>query len=340
MRECHNGRMRLDAENIDAAAAEDDFSGVVTLDIGDDRVFERAYGWAHRGYGARNTPGTQFAIASGSKGFTALAIMCLVERDSLQLAAPVRQILGSDLPLIDDAVTIEQLLGHTSGIGDYIDEDADGDITDYVLTVPSHTLTTAEAFLPLLDGFAQKFPPGERFGYCNSGFMVLAIVIERLTGKPFHDVVQELVIEPAGLPETAYLRLDELPGTAATGYLYGEGDQVNTLHLPVRGNGDGGAFTTAADLHTFWRALFRGAIVSEETLRTMIRPRSDVPDEGMRYGLGFWLHETGSGVILEGYDAGVSFRTTHLPETQTTASVLGNTSEGAWPVIGAVAETL
>ena len=106
------------------------------------------------------------------------------------------------------------------------------------------------------------------------------------------------------------------------------------------GNGDGGAFTTAADLHRFWCALLDGRIVSPASVDAMTRPRHDVPEENLRYGMGFWLHRTGPALVLEGYDAGASFRSTHLPATRTTVSVLGNSSEGAWPVIEVLAEAV
>lgn len=332
--------MSLALEGLDAAIVERDFSGVVTLDVGDRRVVERAVGLAHRAHDLPNTPTTAFGIASGCKGFTALAVMGLVEQGRLALDQPVREILGADLPLVHDGTTIEHLLSHTSGIGDYLDEESGLDVDDYVLSVPPHTLTTSPAYLPMLEGHAQKFEPGARFSYCNSGYVVLAILVERVTGEEFPDVVQRLVFEPAQMTESGYFRLDALPRGAATGYLDATGDRDNSLHLPVRGSGDGGAFTTAGDLHRFWRALFAGRIVSTATAEAMVRPRSDVPEEGMRYGLGFWLHATESAVILEGSDAGVSFRTTHVPEHDLTATVLGNTSRGAWPVVRLLADAL
>ena len=181
-------------------------------------------------------------------------------------------------------MTIEQLLTHTSGIGDYLDEEADWDVFDHVLSLPVHTLTTAEAFLSMLEGQPQKAPPGEGFSYCNGGYMVLAIVLERITGETFQEAVRRLVLEPAGLEATGFPPLNALPADAALGYVFDEGDLVNTLHLPVLGNGDGGAFTTAADLHRFWLALLDGRIVSRETVEQMMRPRNDVPDEQMRAG--------------------------------------------------------
>lgn len=332
--------MDLDPADIDTAADTAAFTGVVALDVGDRRVFEKTAGFAHRGCAAPNRPDTQFAIASGSKAFTALAVMSLVEENALKLDQPVRDLLGDDLPLIDDAVTIEHLLTHTSGIGDYLEEEGEWAASDFVLPVPVHTLTTAEAFIPVIDGFPQKSAPGERFSYCNGGYVVLAVAIERATTDAFHSVVRERVFERAGLEHTDYVRLDELPGSAATGYLFDEGDRTNTLHLPVLGNGDGGAFTTAGDLHRFWQAFYTGDIVSPTSVEAMIRPRFDVAHERKRYGMGFWLHRAADAAIIEGYDAGVSFRSTHIPASVTTASVLGNSSEGAWPVIGVVGKAI
>jgi CubicO group peptidase (beta-lactamase class C family) len=332
------GRRSIDEPALDDTAARARFSGVVTVDVADRRVLERAYGFAHRAHRVPNTVETRFAIASGGKTFTALAVLRLVETGVLHLSDPVRRYLGTDLPLIDDAVTVEHLLDHTSGIGDYLDEEAGWGVHDYVLPVPVHRLDRTEAFVPVLDGFPQAFPPGARFAYCNGGYVVLALIAERASGRPYHDLVEQEVCRRAGLGRTGFPRSDELPADVAVGYLHDDGDRSNVLHLPVRGNGDGGICTTAADLHRFWRALTAGAIVSAPTVEAMTRPRHDVPAENLRHGLGMWLHRTGPALVMEGYDAGASFRSTHDPATATTISVLGNTSEGAWPVIGMLAD--
>lgn len=332
--------MHVDPRTLDNAVAAKTFTGVVTVDVADRRILERCEGFIHRALRVPMTAQTRIAIASGSKAFTALAVMRLVEDGVLRLDQPVRGLLGDDLPLIDDGVTLEHLLTHTSGIGDYLDEDSDWEVSDYVLSLPVHTLTTSEAFLPMLDGHPRKFAPGERFAYCNGGYMVLAVLLERATGDTYHEALRRLVFEPAGLQRTGFLPLNGLPADAAPGYVLSQGDLVNTLHLPVLGNGDGGAFTTADDLHRFWLALLDGRIVSRATVEEMTRPRHDVPDENMRYGMGFWIHRTHPALVLEGYDAGASFRSTHIVETQTTVSVLGNSSEGAWPVISALAQAI
>lgn len=308
------------------------FSGVVSVDRDGSIEFAKAYGSADRRHEIPNAVDTRFAIASGTKGLTALAVMSLIEDGSLDLATTARSVLGSDLPLIEDGVTVEQLLAHRSGIGDYLDEDSGQEINEYAMPVPVHELATTEQFLAVLDGFPTVFPPGQRFAYCNGGFMVLALIAERTSGQSFHELVQRRVCEPAGMRDTEFLRSDELPGRAALGYLEVEGPRTNVFHLPVRGNGDGGIYTTAADVTSFWSALFAERIVPTDVVAEMVRPRSDVPRESKRYGLGFWLHASSDAVILEGYDAGVSFYTEHDPASRTTHTVISNTSEGAWPI--------
>jgi CubicO group peptidase (beta-lactamase class C family) len=318
-------------DRIDAIAADVRFSGVIRVDLDGRVAVQRAYGLAHRGLGVPNTVETQIGIASGSKGLTALAVMSLVEHGELGLNTTARSLLGTDLALIDDQVTVEQLLAHRSGIGDYLDEDEYDDNNDYVLRVPVHELATTEQFLAVLDGYPMKYDPGERFNYCNGGYVVLALLAERASGLPFHDLVDQRVCRPAGMTATAFLRSDELPGRAAVGYLHDDGLRSNVLHLPVRGNGDGGIYTTAADVHVLWDAMFAGQIVSLDTVAEMVRPRSDVPEMSVSYGLGFWLDDSTNTVRLLGGDAGAGFVSTHHRDRRFTATVMCNQTRGSWP---------
>jgi len=325
---------------LDALCSGTAFSGVVRVDRGDRVELAKAYGHAHRGRELPNEVDTRFAIASGTKGLTALAVMTLVEDGTLDLTMTARSFLGSDLPQIGDDVTVEQLLSHRSGIGDYVDEESGADVTDYLMPVPVRELATTEQYLAVLDGHPPKFSPGERFAYCNSGYVVLALVAERAASVPFHELVVQRVCAPAGMPDTAFLRSDELPGRTALGYLYADGLRTNVFHLPVRGSGDGGTFTTAADIRALWTAFFAGRIVSPDSVVEMVRRRSDASGQARRYGLGFWLHESQDTVILEGYDAGVSFRSTHDPHADLTMTVISNWTDGAWPIAHFLAERL
>ena len=321
-------------ESIDSIAEATGFSGVVCVDRGGEIELTKAYGLADRAHGIPNTPDTQFAIASGGKGFTAVTVATLIEEGSLALSTTARSVLGADLPLIDDEVTVEHLLSHRSGIGDYLDENAGHGIDDYVMAVPVHELATTEDYVAVLDGRPTVFAPGERFAYCNGGYVVLALIAERTSGVPFHELVRQRVCEPAGMADTEFLRSDELPGRAALGYLAMDGaSRTNAFHLPVRGSGDGGIYSTVADIASFWTAFFAGRIVPRDAVAELVRPRSE------RYGLGFWLPSENA-VALEGSDAGVSFRSVHDPSRRLTHTVISNESGGAWPIGRLLAERL
>jgi CubicO group peptidase (beta-lactamase class C family) len=325
---------------VGETAARTGFSGVVRVDRAGRTELASAYGFADRAHRIRNTVETQFGIASGTKGLTALVVMSLVERGDLELATTARSLLGGDLPLIADDVTVEHLLAHRSGIGDYLDEDTVGAVSDYVMPVPVHQLATTEQYLPVLGGHQTVYRADERFAYNNGGYVLLALLAERASGADFHRLVRELVCEPAGMVDTAFLRSDELPGRAALGYLFVDGARTNVLHLPVLGTGDGGIYSTAADFSVFWHSLFAGRIVSPELVGEMVRPRSDWPEESKRYGLGFHLGETDDAAWLEGHDAGVSFVSLHRPSSSTTYTVISNWSEGAWPITTLLDERL
>jgi len=318
---------------LDSIASRTAFSGVVRIDRADGIELEKAYGLAHRGFEIPNQVDTRFAIASGTKGLTALAVVCLIEDGLLGLSTAARSVLGEDLPLIDDAVTIEHLLSHRSGIGDYLDEEVWLDLSEYPIPVSVHKLARTEDYLAVLEGHPTKFAPGERFAYNNGGYVLLALIAERASGVPFHELVRQRVCEPAGMRDTAFLRSDELPGRTALGYLTIDGEwRTNVFHLPVRGSGDGGIYSTVADVSSFWRAFFAGQIVSRDWVGEMVRACSDVPSESMRYGLGFWLHESTDTVLLVGDDAGVSFCSVHDPCSRVTHTVISNASDGAWPI--------
>jgi len=318
---------------VDVLAAETRFSGVVRVDEAERIVVGKAYGLAHRSFAVPNTLDTRFPIASGTKGLTALTVVSLVEEGRLGLRTPARALLGADLPSIRDDVTVEQLLGHRSGIGDYLDEETDLDPRDYAMPVPVHELAETEQYVAVLDGHETKFAPDERFGYCNSGYVVLALIAERVSGTSFHELVRRRVCERAEMADTDFSRSDELPDRTAVGYLESDGLRTNVFHLPLRGSGDGGIYTTAADMSAFWRAVFAGRIVSTEWLADMVRPRSITPSGTRRYGLGFWLDRSGDGVLLVGRDAGVSFASRHSPSSGLTATVLSNTTDGALPIV-------
>jgi len=321
------------ASELDAIAAAESFSGVVRVERPGRPLLEKAYGLADMRHAIRNRIETQFGIASGTKSLTALTVVSLIEEGRFELSTTARSLLGDELPLIADDVTIEHLLSHRSGIGDYLDEEVDLDYDTYLMPVPVQELATTEQYLPILDGYPTKFAAAERFRYCNSGFVVLALIAERASGIPFPELVHQRVCKPAGMVDTAFLRSDELPGSAAIGYLEVDGVwRTNVFHLPVRGTGDGGIYTTVADVSALWDALFGGRIVAPAWVAEVVRSRTEDTSESeapqRRFGMGFWLHATTGVVTMNGGDTGVSFRSSHDPRAGVTFTAISNTGVG------------
>jgi len=317
---------------IDGWIESHEFSGVVYVARAERSLYARAHGYGDRAHAIPNSLETQFALASGTKLLTALAVLSLVDAGAVALDTALSDVLESAAELTQPGTTLRQLLAHTSGMGDYLDESTVADIEDYLLAVPVHRLEQPGDFLVLMRGRAPKFPPGASFAYNNSGYVLLALLVEVLTGQGYHDVVQQRVCAPAGLVDTSFPRLDDLPGRAAIGYLPGRGFRSNAFHLPIRGGGDGGAYSSARDLPRLWSALFSCRIVSAALLAEMCRPQH--VGAGRAYGLGLWLDE--SSVFIEGSDPGISFRSRFDPATGLSYAVLSNTTRGAWPLVRAL----
>ena len=334
--------LRALSEELEALIVHTNFSGAARISQRGALLYERAAGLADRGHLIPNTIGTQFGAASGVKGLTAVVTMSLVEEGLLTLDTSVRHVLGDVLAEIDSAVTVRHLLTHTSGIGDYLDEEEISDVGDYLLPIPVHQLETTADYVVVLDGRPMKSAPGERFAYNNSGFVVLALVCEFVSGTSFYDLVDERVCAPAGMTSTAFFRNDSLPGNAALGYLPdGDGSwRTNLFHLPMRGSGDGGLTTTVGDFDRFWTALFAGRILPIGTVHEMLTAHQDVPEDNKRYGLGFWLRADRETVQVEGYDPGISFRSGHDIPTGVTFTVVSNTSDGVWPIVTLLGDRL
>jgi len=301
----------------DLAPDLDGFSGVLSARRGDQVIGEWAVGMADRTWSVPNTPDTRFGLASGTNTFTALAVLSLVGDGLLSLDTTARALLGDDLPLIADDVTIDHLLTHRSGIGDYLDEEIDALAP---MTVPVQQLDSTPAYLAVLGGFPTKFPAGERFSYCNGGFVVLAILAERVSGTSFPELVRQRVFAPAGMTASSMPRSDALPASTATGYK--DDGRTNVFELPVQGSGDGGAHSTVGDLHRFWLALRTGRILPAELAALATETVTSDAGDGLGYGRGIWLD--GEDFLLSGGDHGVTASSRHDPHTATTVTGLAN----------------
>ncbi|MFW5716589.1 MAG: serine hydrolase domain-containing protein [Spirochaetota bacterium] len=326
------------SQSVEARAREADFSGVVSV-TGLHEPFVRAYGLAERAHGIANTPETRFGIASGTKFLTALAIGTLVDAGAFAFTTPVQELLSFDLPRFHDGITIHHLLTHTSGIFDYYDEELVEDFDNFFVSIPWYQLTTPRDYLPLFQDEAMKFDPGARFSYSNGGYILLGIVVEEVTGRLFRQVVAESVLAAAGMDDSGFFALNQLPERTATGYMVLEDGtiQSNVYNLPRIGASDGGAFLTAADAERLWKAFFAGRIVAPET-RDIFTTGHVPTNEHVSYGYGLyiWNEPDEPAYFIVGGDAGVGFDSRHFPERGVTATILSNVTNGEDAMRGAL----
>lgn len=243
---------------LDSLAAAGEFSGVVVLARGGQPVFQHAYGMADRAARRANTVETAFNVGSINKVFTQVAIRQLANAGKLSLDSTLAT-YWPDYPNAEVArrVTIRQLLQHRSGIG--------GNIFAAPAGGSRHDVRHNRDYLQLFVNEPLRFEPGTRQQYSNAGYVVLGMLVERLSGEDYYDYVRRHVYEPAGMTRTAAWAVDSLPANTALGYTRGEGQEpgparANTELLPGRGSSAGGGYSTAADLVRFLQALREGKV--------------------------------------------------------------------------------
>ena len=248
------------AASLDSLSASGQFSGVVALAKNGAPVFERAYGMADRAASRPNTVETAFNIGSINKVFTATAIRQLAAAGKLDLDGTVGQ-YWPDYPNRDVAarVTIRQLLAHRGGV--------DGDIFAAPVGGTRASLRHNRDFLPLFVREPLAFEPGSRQAYSNAGYVLLGMIVERVSGEDYYEYVRRHITDPAGMSRTKYIASDSLPPNVAIGYTTGAADgapspalRPNTAMLPGRGSSAGGGYSTAHDLLKFLAALRAGSI--------------------------------------------------------------------------------
>ena len=267
------------AARVDALAAEDAFSGVVVIAHDGAIELEKAAGMADREHAVANGTATRFNIGSISKAFTQVLIAQLAAEGKLTLEDKlIRRLPDYPDRAIAEQVTLQQLLAHRSGLGDIFNE--------RFTPEAAAGLRTLADYLPLFTGKALEFEPGTAQRYSNAGYVVLGLVIERATGKPFADAVRERIFVPAAMTASGWLARDALPADAAIGYTR-EGWQrererqgparsgelakaplplrhANSLDLPAIGSSAGGSYSTARDLFAFARALATDRLLGPE----------------------------------------------------------------------------
>jgi CubicO group peptidase (beta-lactamase class C family) len=328
----------MNAERLTGAIADlqqdSPFSGVALVEARGETVYAQAFGYANKADGILNAVDTRFQTASGCKIFTAVAICQLVERGAIQFNTPLRDCLDVDFPAYDPQITIAHLLTHTAGVPDYFDEEFMDDYAALWIDRPMYTIRSPKDFLPMFQNEPMKFPCGERFSYNNAGFIILGLIVEQQAQMDFTTYVQQHIFDAAGMSDSGYFALDQLPARTANAYIRQDDGswKTNIYAVPIIGGPDGGAFTTAPDMSRFWKALVNHQLLTEATTRQMLTAHVAATSEGdnIAYGYGVWMTQFADewAYHVEGGDPGVRLMSRHFPERDVVITTIGNTDYG------------
>ncbi|MDT3427536.1 CubicO group peptidase (beta-lactamase class C family) [Paenibacillus forsythiae] len=331
---------------LNQTADETGFSGTIAVKIPGSALIVLPYGFAQRENRIANKASTSFGTASGGKLFTAVSICQLAETGALKLEGLVSDYLNleQDFPHFSREITIHHLLTHSSGIGDYFDEEAMDDFEQLWEKHPMYRLRRPGDFIPLIRELPMKFTPGGRFHYNNAGYIVLGLILERVAGMPFADYVESRILQPCRMTRSGYFPLDGLPADTATGYIEEEDGawRSNIYSIPVKGGADGGIFLTAPDMLKFWDALMGGGLLGADLLARLLSPQI-ADSDGEYYGYGIWITQRDGTPVkyhIMGSDPGVSFRSAFYPESGLTLAVTCNQSRGAYRMMRMIEEEL
>jgi len=294
---------------LETNTEKDIFSGVVLFAREGKPIFKKAYGMADREHNIPNQLNTKFCIGSMGKMFTAVAIAQLAEQGKLSYDDLIGKYLGADWiqPEVGEKVKISHLLSHTSGIAEYLDDEF------YKFAEPG-THWTLEDRKPIVKEKSLTFEPGTRWAYCNIGFILLAAIIEKVTGRNYSDYLKEHIFNPEDMDNTFDSYRKKTLSNLALGY-----DKAQE---------EG----TVDDLLNFAEALRSDLLISSESKELLMSAKPRLSSKN--YGYGFWIENSRFGRVVGhgGVAPGVSSNFRMFVDRGYTMIILSNYSEAMLPV--------
>jgi CubicO group peptidase (beta-lactamase class C family) len=333
---------------------QEKFSGAVLITQGKSHLYARTFGYASRKWGVRNSLETRFDTASITKLFTAVATLQLIDQGLLSFDTAVIDFLGLKDTAISREVNVFHLLTHTSGIGDDVEEEDGEDYEDLWKIRPNYMVTETADFLPQFIHKAPNFPPGQGCRYNNCAFILLGLIIEKISGITYRDYVRDKIFTKAGMNQSDFYRMDRVHENIAEGCDPIRDDEGiisgwknNIYSYPPIGSPDSGALVTVGDLDRFLRAVQAGKLISPELAAAFLTPQVKYRESDMwitmyGYGLMFYLDKSGRLICYQkdGINAGVSGIIRHFPEWDINVVLLSNMESGVWEPIWKVHELL
>ena len=283
---------------LDPDTSEGRFSGAVMIAKNGVPIFSGSYGLANREKKIPNQLNTKFRIGSMNKMFTATAIMQLAQAGKLRLGDPLIKYLP-DYPNKNFAgkVTVHELLTHTGGAGDIFGPEFDQHRLE---------LRSLQDYVKLYGARGVAFEPGSKWDYSNYGFILLGILIERVSGEDYYQYVREHIFKPAGMYATDSLPEDQSVADRSVGYMSPDDpkdSRPNDDTLPYRGTSAGGGYSTVGDLLAFANALTGDKLLDADHTALLTTGKVDTP-RGDKYAYGFSDELTPDGARCFGHGGG------------------------------------
>ncbi|WP_249870058.1 serine hydrolase domain-containing protein [Oceanobacillus saliphilus] len=306
----------------------------------DNEILQGSNGFANRSEKIDNQLNTRFAIASGCKIFTAVAICMLVEAGKISFKSRLKNCIDIEFPYFDKDITLHHLLTHTSGVHDYFNEEIMDDFELLWKSRPMYHVRSPRDFLPMFQHERMQANINSSFQYNNAGYILLGLIVEHVANCNFTEFVEEHIFHKAGMRSSGYFEIDRLPERTALGYIEDlDGTwKTNIYSLPVKGGPDGGAYVSVEDMFRFWQALSNHQLLSKKMTQSLLKPREVVvAEDNIYYGYCGYMELDDDKRVVKyiqmGYDPGVNFRAVYYPGRKTIIVVCSNQSEGAYELL-------
>lgn len=265
-------------------AAKDEFSGTILLSYHDHPVLERSYGMANKKRRIPNGPDTIFCLGSIPKMFTGVAIGQLAQRGKVAYHEKLGTYLDGFAPEIADTVTIDHLLTHTSGLGDFHSAEYFEQARDW-----NSVEEVWNGTVKFVREDTLSFPPGSAYQYSNSGYFALGAIVQATSGQSYYDYIREHVFRPAGMTSTDFYTLPRWMRDRRMAHPYhrtDNGEWVDVIDDNVFvGLPAGGAFSNTTDLARFASAVMRNQLLDPAyTLLTISPKRAKEAGDGIGFG--------------------------------------------------------
>ena len=302
----------------------------VTVD--NELIFTKGYGLSNVELQFPALAESVYEVASITKQFTAMGILLLAQDGKLDLDDPVSKRLPGT-PAAWEKITLRHLLTHTSGIPDYDDAGSPLD--------PRHDYTEDE-LVRLATTLPLKFQPGARWSYSNTAYVLLGIIVHRVSGQPYDDFLRERIFSRLHMGSTRVLNDTDLVPYRASGYQLDEGHLKNQdwMSPSVGGTGDGGLVSSVVDLAKWDSAIQSGALIPPNRWKEVFTPVTLNSGKAFPYGFGWFIREQNGAPYYEhsGHLQGFASHILRFPKARVSVVVLANLAQAdPWQIAHGVA---